>query len=183
MICVDVDLITPCLKDAVTGEMVDTEVIRIRRKSFLRKFNKRTGWYASWEELAEEHEIYALVVHGTVDIQGLIAIRNDLEMKALVAQWMVSAPWNNPMMDGEDQKRYYGVGGHLFAIAAAKSREYGYDGEFTGVAASRKLQEYYEKTFGAISYRLMHPYQIIITAESARQIEKVYTYEWTEEEI
>ncbi len=33
MICVDVDLITPCLKDAVTGEMVDTEVIRIRRKS------------------------------------------------------------------------------------------------------------------------------------------------------
>ena len=183
MICVDVDLITPCLKDAVTGEMVDTEVIRIRRKSFLRKFNKKNGWYTSWEELAEEHEIYALVVQGTVDIQGLIAIKNDMEMRALVAQWMVSAPWNNPMMVGEGQKRYYGVGGHLFAIAVAKSREYGYDGEFTGAAATRKLQEYYKMAFGALSVRSMHPYQIVITAESARHIEEAYTYEWTEEEL
>jgi len=67
MICVDVDLITPCLKDAVTGEMVDTEVIRIRRKSFLRKYNKKNGWYVSWEKLANDHEIYALVIHGTVE--------------------------------------------------------------------------------------------------------------------
>ena len=183
MICVDVDLITPCLKDAVTGEMVDTEVIRIRRKSFLRKYNKKNGWYISWEKLAEEHEIYALVVHGTVDIQGLVAIKNDLEMGALVARWMVAAPWNNPMAVGKDRRRYYGVGGHLFAIAAAKSREYGYEGEFTGVAATRKLQEYYKKAFGALSIRSMHPYQIVITAESARQIEEVYTDEWTEEEV
>lgn len=179
MICVDVDLITPCLKDAVTGEMVDTEVIRIRRKSFLRKFNKRTGWYVSWEELSEEHEIYALVVKGTVDIQGMIAVKNNPEIRALVAEWMVSAPWNNPTL--VKQKKYYGIGGHLFAIAAAKSREYGYDGEFTGAAINQKLQEYYAEKFGAIKLHGLHQFQIIITAENARQLEEVYTYEWTDE--
>jgi hypothetical protein len=183
MICVDVDLITPCLKDAVTGEMVDTEVIRIRRKSFLRKFNKRTGWYVSWDKLAKDHEIYALVVHGTVDIQGLIAIKNDLEMGTLVARWMVSAPWNNPIVVGEDQKKYYGVGGHLFAIAAAKSREYGYDGEFTGPVVNQRLQEYYAEKFGAIMLHGLYQFQIIITAENARRLEEVYTYEWTDEEV
>ncbi len=35
MICFDVDELTPCLKDLSTGENVETEVIRIRRKSFL----------------------------------------------------------------------------------------------------------------------------------------------------
>ena len=73
-----IDELTPCLKDAYTGELVQTEVIRIRRKSFLKKYNKKNGWYTNWEKLTDENEIYALVVEGTVDIQGLIAItRND----------------------------------------------------------------------------------------------------------
>lgn len=29
-----IDVFTPCLKDILTGEVVNTEVIRIRRKSF-----------------------------------------------------------------------------------------------------------------------------------------------------
>lgn len=45
MINVIIDEFTPCLKDARTGELVQTEVIRIRRKSFLKKYNKRNGWY------------------------------------------------------------------------------------------------------------------------------------------
>ncbi len=43
MICFDVDELTPCLKDLSTGETVETEVIRIRRKSFLSKFNRTYG--------------------------------------------------------------------------------------------------------------------------------------------
>lgn len=35
-----IDDLTPCLKDNSTGELVETEVIRIRRKSFLSKYNK-----------------------------------------------------------------------------------------------------------------------------------------------
>ena len=69
MINVLIDEMTPCLKDSKTGEIVQTEVIRIKRKSFLKKYNKKNGWYTNWEKLTEESEIYALVLEGTVDIQ------------------------------------------------------------------------------------------------------------------
>lgn len=42
-ISVRIDDFTPCLKSASTGELVDTEVIRIRRKSFLSSYNIRNG--------------------------------------------------------------------------------------------------------------------------------------------
>lgn len=37
-IAVWIDEIVPCLKDNRTGEIVETEVVRIRRKSFLSKY-------------------------------------------------------------------------------------------------------------------------------------------------
>ena len=40
MICVDIDELTPCLVDNASGEIVETEIIRVRRKSFLSKYNK-----------------------------------------------------------------------------------------------------------------------------------------------
>lgn len=60
------------MKDNLTGELIATEVLRVRRKSFLQKFNKKNGWYVNWEELLKDSmvEVYALVVAGTVDIQG-----------------------------------------------------------------------------------------------------------------
>ena len=75
MINVWIDEMTPCLKDGLTGERIQTEVLRVKRKSFLQKFNKKNGWYANWSELLKDGaEIYALVIAGTVDIQGLIAL-------------------------------------------------------------------------------------------------------------
>ena len=43
MINVVIDAFTPCLKDARTGELIQTEVIRIKRKSFLKKYNKKSA--------------------------------------------------------------------------------------------------------------------------------------------
>ena len=62
MINVIIDEFTPCLKDAKTGELVQTEVIRIKRETFLRKYNRKTGWCINWASLITENEIYALVV-------------------------------------------------------------------------------------------------------------------------
>ncbi len=95
MINVVIDEFTPCLKDARTGELVQTEVIRIKRKSFLRKYNKKNGWYTNWETLADENEIYALVVEGSVDIQGLVAVTRNDDMQALYISWMCASPDNN----------------------------------------------------------------------------------------
>ena len=49
MVTVWLDEITPCLKDAVTGDIVETEVLQIQRKSFLKKFNEKNGWY-KWSD-------------------------------------------------------------------------------------------------------------------------------------
>ena len=55
-ISVYIDDFTPCLKDNVTGELVDTEVIRIKRSSFLEKYNKKNGWYIDWSQLTHGNQ-------------------------------------------------------------------------------------------------------------------------------
>ena len=42
-----VDEFTPCLKDTRSGELVQTEVVRVVRESFLQKYNESSGWYAT----------------------------------------------------------------------------------------------------------------------------------------
>ena len=125
MINVIIDEFTPCLKDSRTGELVQTEVIRIKRKSFLKKYNKKNGWYTNWDTLADENEIYALVVEGYVDIQGLVAVTRNDDMQALYISRMCASPDNNKQIT--DDVKYLGAGGHLFAIATQKSVNYGYD--------------------------------------------------------
>lgn len=170
-----------CLKDATTGELVQTEVIRIKRRTFLRKYNKKNGWYVNWEELLGENEIYALVVEGSVDIQGLVALAKDEAMKAVYIAWMCCNPENNKMISANI--RYYGVGGHLFAIAAQKSAEYGYGGFMYGYAANQTLLEHYVSVLHAEHIGVLHPYQFAIDEENAEKIMGTYDYEWTDEEI
>lgn len=181
MINVMIDEFTPCLKDAKTGELVQTEVIRIKRKSFLRKYNKKNGWYVNWESLLNENEIYALVEEGSVDIQGMVAVAKDNDMSALYIAWMCTNPENNKLI--ADEIKYYGVGGHLFAIAAQKSIEYGFGGFMYGFAADKELLEHYVNVFNGEYIGVLHPYQFAIDEESAAKIMEVYDYEWTDEEI
>ena len=88
--------------------------MKIRRKSTLSAYNKKNQWYTNWGELFEENDIYALVIKGTYDIQGLVAVAEN-NPDALYISWMCTAPQNNPQI--VDQKKHNGVGGHLFAIA------------------------------------------------------------------
>ncbi len=181
MINVWIDEFTPCLKDSKTGELVQTEVVRIRRKSFLRKYNKKNGWYVDWESLADENEIFALVVEGTVDIQGLVAIAPDKDTRTVYITWMCASPENNKLIS--DEVKYFGVGGHLFAIAAQKSVDYGFDGYMYGFAANQILLKHYVDVFNAEFIGLLHPYQFAIDAKNAANILEVYDYAWTDEEI
>ena len=176
-----IDSFTPCLKDNKTGEIVDTEVVRIKRASFLRKYNQKNGWYVNWNELLRENEIYALVIHGSVDIQGLVAIRPDESMASVFVTWMCASPENNPEITTE--KKYDGVGGHLFAIAVKRSFNYGFQGAVSGFAADRKLMEHYCNVFDAEPICMLHPYQIFIPENAGAQIKEVYHYEWTDEII
>jgi len=181
MIYVEIDGLTPCLIDNASGEVVETEVIRIKRKSFLSKYNKNTGWYVEWSELLKENEVYAVVVKGTVAIQGMVAVRPDTDMKTSFVTWMVAAPHNNP--EKVETKQYNGVGGHLFAIAAKRSDDYGFGSAISGFAANKDLMEHYIRMFAAEPICMLHQYQIFIPEESGKNIQEVYSYEWTDDII
>ena len=87
MITFKVDEVTPCLKEISTGDIYETEVVRIKRKSILKKYNKNTGWYVNWSKFADDVEVYALVLEGTNDIQGMVALQRDDCAKAIYVLW------------------------------------------------------------------------------------------------
>ena len=181
MIGVWIDELTPCLKDNDTGELVDTEVIRLHRKSFLAKYNRKNHWFVSWAKLLDDNEVYAVVVRGTFDIQGLVAFHPDENQKAVFIAWMVTAPHNNKQLT--DYPRYSGVGGHLFAIASEKSLEYGYGGVVTGNASNMDLVNHYCSVFQAEHIGMLHEFQIAIYEAEAAELRDIYDFEWTDEEI
>lgn len=182
MITFYVDELTPCLKDVVTGDFVDTEVIRLKRKSFLSKFNKKTGWYVNWSKMPDDVEIYALVIKGTTDIQGLIAVKDDIGANAAYVHWACTAPHNN--IWEYNTQRYKGVGGHLLAIAAKKSLEWKHEGVFHADAIDREVLAHYVKEFDAWDMPLLgHPLHFIVEENVAQNLMEVYTYEWTDDEV
>ena len=184
MICVDIDELVPCLINTVTGDVVETEVIKITRKTFLSKFNAKSGWYTNWKELSKNCDIYALVIKGSVDIQGLIAmdLEKSSDMQAGFISWAVAAPWNNP--EQTDEKRYNGVGGHLIAIAAEWAERNGYGNIVTGFCRNINIMNHFINSHGAefLDTRL-HPYHIIFDTDASLRIREVYDYEWTDDEL
>lgn len=181
MLKVWVDEFSPCLKDAATGDIIETEVVQITRRSYLKKFNMKTQWYINWADLLAENEVYALVIKGTTDIQGMVALQRNDDYQAVYITWMCAAPQNNKEI--VEKPKYLGVGGHLFAIAIDKSIEYGYEGVVTGFAADEALMQHYCEVFNAFPLRALHPYQIMIDEISANTIKEVYTYEWTDAKL
>ncbi len=182
MITFRIDEFTPCLKEVETGEIYDTEVVRLKRKSFLSKFNKKTGWYVNWSKFPEGTEVYALVLKGTMDIQGLVAIQYDETSKAVYILWGCTAPENNIWEFGK--KRFAGVGGHLLAIASDLSVKAGFDGYVYAEAMDQELFEYYSSEFGALPLPpINNPFRFMLSDSMTEKIREVYDYEWTEDEI
>jgi len=181
MVNVWIDEITPCLKNAATGDIIETEIVQVTRKSFLSKYNEKTQWYINWGKLLTENEVYALVVKGTTEIQGLVALQPNKDYGAVYITWMCAAPQNNREIT--ESPRYLGVGGHLFAIAIDKSLEYGFDGVVTGFAADEKLLQHYCNVFGAFPLRALHPFHFMIDETNAKKVKESYTYEWTDAKL
>lgn len=176
--CLDIwiDSIVPCLKDTITSEIKETVVFKIESRAYLKKFKATNGWHINWNEIPKNVEVFALALKDTNEIQGLIALRNDKESHAVYLHWACTAPWNNDHEYGS--KRYDGVGGHLFAIAADKSMQWGYDGAMHGFAANADLLKHYIEKFGAEYLGMLHVYQFFIDEIAARKLLEVYSYEW-----
>ena len=171
-----IDEIVPCLKDTVTGEMKETVVFKIESRSYLKQYTEQNGWQINWIELPADVEVYELALKDTKEIQGLVAVKNDVNSRAAFLHWACTAPQNNKHDFGK--QKYSGVGGHLFAIAADKSIQWGYEGAMHGFALNKELLEHYMETFNAEFLGMLHDYQFFINENDAKKLLEVYNYEW-----
>ncbi len=164
-----IDKFTPCLEDAATGETVGTSY-SIASKSELSRLK---GWNFNWTSAdLKDAEIYKLTLKGSEEIQGLVALTKFEHDKAVYVNIAESAPHNLG-----SKKRYNGVGGHLFAIAAKKSVDFGYDGFVFMDAKNIELVHHYEKALGATLLGIPHEYRMFIDEEAAARLLDIYTFE------
>ena len=117
-------------------------------------------------------DIYKLTLKGDNEIQGLISLFKLERDKAVYINIVESAPHNLGI-----NKKYNGVGGHLYAVAAQKSLENGYGGFLFMDAKNMELMEHYKKTLGAILIGRPHPYRMIVDEEAASRLLKIYALE------
>ena len=171
-----IDEIVPCLKDTVTGEMKETVVFKIESRSYLKQYTEQNGWQINWIELPADVEVYELALKDTKEIQGLVAVKNDVNSRAAFLHWACTAPQNNKHDFGK--QKYSGVGGHLFAIAADKSVQWGYEGAMHGFALNKELLEHYMEKFNAEFLGMLHDYQFFINENDAKKLLEVYNDEW-----
>ena len=179
IINIKIDEFVPCLKDAKSGEILDTEVFKITDRSALNKYNEKNGWNVDWFDIAKNNEVYALTLKGDAEFQGLVGLRPDKDAQAVYINWASTAPRNNKEINNGNQD-YIGVGGHLFAIGAKRSMECGYEGVMYGFAANKKVMQHYIDKFGAVNMPIQHPYQIIIDEKAAQDLLNEYNYSWKE---
>lgn len=170
------DEIVPCLKDTESGEIKETVVFRIESRSFLKKFNEKNGWGINWIKVPKEVEVFALALKENNEIQGLVGVRNDADVKAAYLHWACTAPHNNKHVLGK--QKYSGVGGHLFAITVEKSMQWGYEGTVHGFALNKRLLNHYIEVLGATYLGAQHPYQFFLDGGASQKLLEVYTYEW-----
>lgn len=163
-----IDKFTPCLEDTETGKLVKTIYEKTGKKDLLRL----KGWKFNWlDDNLKDAEIYKLCTEESREIQGLVAITDFQKDMAVYVDIAESAQHNL----GEN-KKFNGVGGHLFAIAAQISVEKGYGGFVFMDAKNRELVNHYHKTLGAVLLGRPHPYRMFIDEENAARLLETYTF-------
>ena len=166
-----VDELVPCLKDTKTGEILPTVVTSVDTKS-LKGYNKRNGWYVNWQQLSKEGcEVYSVKIKDSDVIEGLIALKR--EPNAIYISWAVNAPHNSPF---SANKKYTGVGGHLFAIAAEEAMKHS-NGNMYAFATDMDLVDYYVKEFNAEYIGILHDYHVVWDKYACKRLLEVYNYE------
>jgi hypothetical protein len=141
-----IDKLTNSIENIATGEVFDTEIIRLDETDI--KQIKKTDWQFNWhKELKDKSkQVYKLTtVNNPTIIQGLISIedKNDHIFMHLIE----SSKFNRGK-----SKIYLGVPGNLVAFACKVSFEKGYEG-FLAFDAKSALIKHYEQSLHATHFR------------------------------
>jgi len=163
-----IDKLTPCLVDAETGEILST-IFSIATKNDIAELSNK-GWAFDWSaDSLDKLNIYKLLIKDDDTIQGLIA--TEVFRGAVYIHLLESAPQNR----GED-KKYEGVGGHLFAIAMRLSVALGFGGYIFFDAKNMELVKHYSDMLGANRlYSPVHEYRMEVQEDNTSKIINKYT--------
>jgi hypothetical protein len=155
-----IDQLTPCLIERKTGNIINTTYKEIG-KTDIRTITK--GWRFNWKEpFKQGYSIYGLMVHNY--IEGLIAFKagEDCLDVGLVE--------SNPLNVGSNGT-YYGVGAHLFAIAAVYSFKMGYEGYMRFTAKTNLIEHYRQHIFAT---QIGNSRDMYLDENSAKKLIDIY---------
>ena len=166
---IEIDKFTPCLEDARTGEILETAYSLASADDLA----GLKGWKFDWTASdLNGCEIYKLTLAGDEEIQGLIAISDMPHDSAVYINLAESSPQNLG-----HNKKYAGVGGHLFAIAARRSYDLGHSCFFFLDAKNIELVHHYENLLNARLLGRPHQYRMYVDEESAFKLIEKYSLE------
>lgn len=165
-----IDNITPCLVEISTGKILQTTFSVARSDELINL--QAHGWNFDWSDKELAYcNIYKLQVKDHEEIQGLVAA--EVVRGAVYVHLAESAPHNLA-----PNKKYDGVGGHLFAIAIKLSLAMGFGGYVYFEAKNRQLADHYTNSFGARLLRTrIHVYRMEIDEDMAQILTDKYTLE------
>ena len=141
-----IDKLTNSIENTSTGEVFDTEVVRLTIKD-LKQINK-ADWQFDWTKEIKDKtkEVYKLTTaNNPTIIQGLISIED--KQDHIFMHLIENAKFNK-----NKDKVYLGVPGNLVAYACKVSVDKGYQG-FLAFDAKSALIKHYQETLYATHFR------------------------------
>jgi len=139
---IEIDKLTNSIENTVTGEVFDTEIVRLTVDNI--KLITKADWRFDWRKEIKNvtREVYKLSTVNNTFIQGLISLEEKSDH--IFLPLVESAKPNKGK-----SKIYLGVPGNLVAYACKKSFDIGHEG-FVSFESKSALIDHYKKTLGAI---------------------------------
>ena len=166
IIDIEVDCLTNSIRNCISGDTFDTEIILFTTK--LLSDIKKEEWLFDWHREIRYigRQVYKLVINKNDKIiQGLVSIsdENDHVYMHLI---------ENAKFNKGRHKLYEGVPGNLVAFACKQSFEKGYDG-YVSFDAKTSLIKHYEQSLFATHFKGTKMY--INTIAAQRLINQYFT--------
>lgn len=146
LLAFEVDKLINSIENTLTGEVFDTEIVRLALKE--KRLVKKNEWLFDWHlELKNpQKQVFKLTTfNNPTIIQGLMCVEDKKDH--IFLHLLESAKFNKGK-----RKLYLGVAGNLVAFACKISFEKGYEG-FIAFDSKTALIKHYERTLGATHFR------------------------------
>ena len=141
-----IDKLTNSIENTLTGEVFDTEIVRLKKVNSKQIIEK--NWQFDWDKELDDKskQVYKLTtVNNPNIIQGLLSIED--KQDHMFMHLIESAKFNKGK-----SKVYYGVPGNLVAFACKVSVDKGYEG-FLAFDAKSALIKHYQESLHATHFR------------------------------